>query len=145
MKLKVVELNPAQHSKCTLNDKERVWLETYLTTGSTKEACVAAGYAPNTGSQIRRRLNHFIMANMTDMIAKCAPAALETIFEIATTCPDPKTRLAAAQDLLNRAGFKEAQKHEISVKDKSDEELEKELRSLLSRSNIIDLGAENVS
>ncbi|RME61114.1 hypothetical protein D6779_00685 [Candidatus Parcubacteria bacterium] len=142
MKLKVVELNPLQHKKCSLTEREQIWLETYLNTGSTREACEAAGYHPNQGSQLRRRLNHFILANMKDMIAKCAPAALEVIFEIATKCPDPKTRLQAAQDLLNRAGYKEAQRHEISVTDKSDEELERELAELLKRSNIIDIPAE---
>jgi len=43
------------------------------------------------------------------MIGKCVPSALETIYTLATECPDPRIQLAAAQDILNRAGYKEAQ------------------------------------
>ena len=75
---------------------------------------------------------------MKAMIGSCAPAALETIYRLATESGDDQVKLRAAQDLLNRAGYGATQKHEISVHDMSDEELDNELSKLLSKANIVD-------
>jgi len=130
-----------------LTDKQRAWLEVYLECGNASEAARAVGvekHAAQYGKQMRDRLSEVIQSNLRKMVGRCAPAALETIYKLATTCPDPKVQLAAAQDLLNRAGYKEATKVELTVDKKSDRELDKEIENLLSKGGIIVTDAEVV-
>jgi len=146
MELKVVQFPPSKSRKFTLTEDEQRWLEAYMDTGVASQASLAIGIERNAalhGHRMRRRLSHFIEANIKALIGKCAPAALETIYELATDCPDPKVRLAAAQDLLNRAGFQSVNKHEISVADKSEKEIDDEINRLLQKGNIIDITGES--
>lgn len=137
--LKVVQLNPVNHKKCTLTEYERSWLEEYMACGNATEAARLCEFPhpKQRGYELRKKLSHFIEANLRQMIGRCAPAALEVIYELAVECPDPKVRLTAAQDLLNRAGYKEAVKHEITVADKTDKEIDKEIDALLKKGGII--------
>lgn len=145
MELKVVQFPPSKSRKFVLTEEEQTWLEAYMETGVASQASLAVGVERNAavhGHRMRRRLSHFIEANIKALIGKTAPAALETIYELATDCPDPKVRLAAAQDLLNRAGYAEVKKHEINVSDKTEKELDMEIQTLLKKGNIIDITAE---
>lgn len=124
-----------------ITPRQREWLEAYLACGNAAEASRRIGitnHPASYGQQLRETLSYVIQKNLQKMIGAKAPAALEIVYEIATTCTDPKIRLAAAQDLLNRAGYKEVRKVEISTKDKSDEELNKEIHHLLQKGGIID-------
>lgn len=139
--LKVVQLNPVKSKKCTLTEQEEAWLSAYLQCGNATQACREIGidnYPAQRGSEFKRKLAPFIQENLRAMIGNCAPSALEVIYDLAINCPDPKVRLTAAQDLLNRAGYKEVTKHEITVADKSDEEIDNEIKRLLRKGGIID-------
>lgn len=141
MELKVTTLNPEHNRKCTLTSLEEQWLEAYINLGNATKACESIGVTENPaqrGSEFKRRLMPFIEANMKKMIGKCAPAALMTVFEIAQDCPDPAVRLKAAQDLLDRAGHKQAVQHEIMVSDKSDDEIDREIKRLLKQGGIVE-------
>jgi len=121
--------------------REREWMEAYMQCGNATEASREIGiekHPSQYGQQMRRKLSDYIQLNMRKLIGNSAPKALETIYEIAKSCPDPKVRLAAAQDLLNRAGYKETQEIQINVKDKSKEELDNEIDALLKRGGIVD-------
>lgn len=124
----------------SLTEKQRAWLSAYMDCGNASEASRMVGIEKchaQHGAQVRRSIADFITANLRTMIGRTAPAALETIYELANTCPDPKVRLAAAQDLLNRAGFKETQRIEVGAVDKTDAELSKEIDMLLQRGGIV--------
>jgi len=124
-----------------MTELEERWLEAYLSGLNATQACREIGIEKNAayrGHEFKKRLAPFIEANIKAMIGHCAPSALEVVFDLAMNCPDPKVRLAAAQDLLNRAGYKEATKHEITVADKSDEELDREIKALLRKGGIVD-------
>ena len=125
-----------------LTEKQKAWLESYLEHGNASEAARAIGVGDNCarqyGHQMKRALSGCIQANMHKLIGRCAPDALETIYDIATNCPDPKVRLAAAQDVLNRAGYMGTKKVEVSVEAKSDDEIDNEIQRLLKKGSIID-------
>jgi len=125
-----------------LTEKQKAWLESYLEHGNASEAARALGIGDNSarqyGHQMKRALSECIQANMHALIGRCAPDALETIYDIAVNCPDPKVRLAAAQDVLNRAGYMGTKKVEVSVEAKSDADLDREISSLLRKGGIVD-------
>jgi len=123
-----------------LYPRERQWLEAYVQCNNASEASRMIGITKcvaQYGQQMRMKLADYIVANLKQMIGRTAPAALETVFDLAQSCEDPKVRLAAAQDLLNRAGFKESTHIELSVKDKSKEEIDKEIDALLQKGGIV--------
>jgi len=126
--------------------REKEWMEAYMQSGNATEASRMIGIekCPSQyGQQMRMKLSDYIQANLRQLLGRTAPHALETIYDIAKNCPDPKVRLAAAQDLLNRAGYKETQEIQISVKDKSKEELDSEIDMLLKRGGIMEAEVVN--
>lgn len=128
-----------------MNAKQIEWLESYLDHGNASKASQAVGITENArqhGYNMRNTLMPFIQANLPAIIGRCAPVALETVFDLAQNCPDPKIQLAAAQDLLNRAGYGQVKKVEVSIHDASEEDLDKEIRLLLKKGNIIEVTAE---
>ena len=127
--------------KRKLSDKDKIWLETYFETCNASEAARAAGYenaVRQHGYLMRQKLSGFLQTKIRSMIGHCSPAALETVYHLSQESGDDKVRLAAAQDLLNRAGYAQAQKVEVTVADKSDAELDSEIQRLLKKGNIID-------
>ena len=121
--------------------REREWLEAYMGCGNASEASRLIGITKSYaqyGHIMRMKLNDYIQANLKVMIGRTAPAALETIYDLACNCGDPKIQLAAAQDLLNRAGYKESKKIDVSVNDKSSSEIDKEIRMLLKKGGIVE-------
>jgi len=125
-----------------LSEKDKKFLEEYLISGSLKQAAIAIGYEKNPnqmGYYFKKKLYPFILANMREFISKMAPNALTTIYELAMNCEDPKIRFQAAKDILDRAGFKPATEHKISIEQMSDEEIDQELRRLLKKANVVDV------
>ena len=124
-----------------LYPREFEWMEAYMQCGNASEASRMIGIekcVAQYGQQMRNKLSLYIQANLKEMIGRTAPVALETVLELATTCGDPKVRLQAAQDLLDRGGYKEVKKIEVSVKDKSSDDLDKEIDALLQQGGIVE-------
>jgi len=131
--------------KKELRPHEVDWLEEYMATGNASEASRKIGVEKcpaQHGARMRRTLSDYIQANVSAMIGKCVPSALETVYELATSCPDPNIRLRAAIDILDRAGHKQAERLEISMSNKSDDELNSEIDALLNANGIIDVQKE---
>jgi len=130
--------------KRKLTDRDKTWLAAYFETCNASEAAREAGYENairQHGYLMRRKLSGFIQSKIRDMIGHCSPAALETVFTLSQESADDKVKLAAAQDLLNRAGYGEARKVEVTIQDKTDAELDSEIQRLLKKGNIIDIEA----
>jgi len=125
-----------------LKEHERSWLEAYMEHGNAAEASRSVGQTESCvrqhGYRMKRRLSECIQANLHKLIGKCTPDALETVYDIACNCPDPKVRLSAAQDILNRAGYTGTKKVEVSINDKSDDEINREISMLLNKGGIVD-------
>jgi len=131
--------------KREVSDLQKAWLIAYFSGANGSAASRSVGITNNVkqhACNMKAALMDVIQLNMRRMVGHCAPTALETVFELSQHCEDPKVRLAAARDLLDRAGYKEAAKIEVTIADKSDKELDSEIQELLMKGNIIN--AESV-
>jgi len=136
-----MSLNLSPLNGRSFTDKERVWYEAYMATGNASDAARAIGITTSVkqyGYAMKTRLKEYIKRDLQAMIGNCGPDALETIYELSKSCEDPNVRLRAAQDLLNRAGYKEIQRVEVTIADKSDKELDDEIATLLKNGNVVD-------
>jgi len=125
-----------------ITDKDKEWAEHYMNYGNASEASRETFPEIKAvaihGSRMKAKMRNYIERNMVKFIQRHAPDAMETIIDLAKNCPDVKVRLAAAQDILNRAGVKSANRIEVSISDKSDRELNAEIGMLLEKGGIID-------
>jgi len=124
-----------------LTDIQAKWFDSYMQCGNATQAARDAGIETGhrqRGYELKQGLHGLILLNMRRLVGNCAPSALETIFELSKSCEDPKVRLAAAKDLLDRAGYREAAKVEITIADKTDFELDSEIKALLAKGDIIE-------
>lgn len=141
---------PPNKAKALFNDKELTerperlvrFIELYLEyKGDHKKAWVDAGYSESGLPRAMKTLrDNFSMVNklVYQRIGNHVPLALEGIVELAVNAKQESIRLKACQDILSRAGYDAAMKLETTVtetKDMKDEELTKELKELLGKSN----------
>lgn len=103
-----------------LNDKQEKFLEALFgeANGNPHLAKKMAGYSESTKTrQIVNTLKDEIAEGMRDYIAIHAPEAVASIAGVLRnpTALGNKDMLAAAKDILDRAGYKEAQKVEVTA------------------------------
>ena len=114
--------------------KQARFAKAYVEEGNATEAVIKAGYkvkdrivAKSMGTEIlavpsvQREIQSW-QAILEDSIAP----SLQTIKELRDTCPDPRIRLAASRDLLNRSGVgkqNEAPRSVVAVFSNMDEGL----------------------
>ena len=114
-----------------LTDQRQVFLQEYCRHGNHVEAARRAGYSEKTvanqACKLKRELASEIREELTLNFISHAPKALQTLKELAESSPSESVRLQASRDLLDRAGFKPADRHEMIGKQKSVDELNKEL------------------
>ena len=77
-----------------------------------------------------RQYSHEITEELHRNFAEIAPRALNILSDLAENAESESVRLGATRDLLDRAGFRPVDRHEI-VKEKSVEELNSQLVSLV--------------
>lgn len=103
-----------------LSDKEQAFLDALFgeAKGNPHLAKKMAGYSENTKTrQIVNALSDEIAAGTREFIAQSAPEAIASIVGILgdPTALGNKDKLAAAKDILDRGGFKEADKLEVKT------------------------------
>ena len=81
-------------------------------------------------SSLRRECADEITEELHRNFAEIAPRALNILSDLAENAESESVRLGATRDLLDRAGFRPVDRHEI-VKEKSVEELNAQLVSLV--------------
>lgn len=101
-----------------LNEMQEKFLEALFgeAAGNAHLAKKMAGYSESTKTaQIVRTLKDEIAARTRDYIANHAPEAIASIVGVLRnpTALGNKDKIAAAKDILDRAGFKEAEKIEV--------------------------------
>ena len=99
------------------------------------EAAKKAGYKDthtlrNQACKLRRECADEITDELHRNFAEIAPRALNILSDLAENAQSESVRLGATRDLLDRAGFRPVDRHEI-VKEKSVEELNAQLVSLV--------------
>ena len=80
--------------------------------------------------KLRRQYSGEITEELHRNFAEIAPRALNILSDLAENAESESVRLGATRDLLDRAGFRPVDRHEI-VKEKSVEELNAQLVSLV--------------
>jgi phage terminase small subunit len=117
---------PAVIEKATeasgLTDKQQRFCELFAETGQKTQSAIDAGYAAD-GAAVEAwrllrnpRIQQELQQQVRERFVQHAPAALGTIVELAQSAKSGMVRLLAAQDLLDRAGFKpvERQMHAVA-------------------------------
>ena len=84
----------------------------------------------NQACKLRRECADDISEELHRNFAEIAPRALNILSDLAKNAESESVRLGATPDLLDRAGFRPVDRHEI-VKEKSVEELNTQLVSLV--------------
>ena len=84
----------------------------------------------NQACKLRRECAEEITEELHRNFAEIAPRALKILTDLAENAESESVRLGATRDLLDRAGFRPVDRHEI-VKEKSVEELNAQLVSLV--------------
>ena len=110
-------------------------VEEYVRSGDHLEAAKKAGYKDthtlrNQACKLRRECAEEISEELHRNFAEIAPRALNILSDLAENAESESVRLGATRDLLDRAGFRPVDRHEV-VKEKSVEELNAQLVSLV--------------
>ena len=113
-------------SNTNLTNQRQVFVEEYVRSGDHLEAAKKAGYKDthtlrNQACKLRRECADEITQELHRNFAEIAPRALNILSDLANA-ESESVRLGATRDLLDRAGFRPVDRHEI-VKEKSVEEL----------------------
>ena len=93
----------------------------------------------NQACKLRRECVEEITDELHRNFAEIAPRALNILSDLAENAESESVRLGATRDLLDRAGFRPVDRHEI-VKEKSVEELNAQLVSLVGENGAQLLG-----
>ena len=118
-----------------LTNQRQVFVEEYVRSGDHLDAAKKAGYKDthtlrNQACKLRRECADDISEELHRNFAEIAPRALNILSDLTENAESESVRLGAARDLLDRAGFRPVDRHEI-VKDKSVVELNAQLISLV--------------
>ena len=118
-----------------LTNQRQVFVEEYVRSGDHLEAAKKAGYKDthtlrNQACKLRRVRWWNNWGVLHRNFAEIAPRALNILSDLAENAESESVRLGATRDLLDRAGFRPVDRHEI-VKEKSVEELNAQLVSLV--------------
>ena len=123
-------------AKTDLTNQRQVFVEEYVRSGDHLEAAKKAGYKDthtlrNQACKLRRECADEITDELHRNFTEIAPTrALNILSDLAENAERESVRLGATRDLLDRAGFRPVDRHEI-VKEKSVEELNAQLVSLV--------------
>lgn len=103
-----------------LTDMQRHFVRLYVERGGkARDAAENAGYATGGAASnllSNPRINQAIQELTLLRITSLAPTALQTVLEMSRSARSEYVRLQAAQDLLDRAGFKPPDRVQHSVK-----------------------------
>ena len=106
-----------------LTNQRQVFVEQYVRSGDHHlEAAKKAGYKDthtlrNQACKLRRECADEITEELHRNFAEIAPRALNILSDLAENTESESVRLGATRDLLDRAGFRTVDRHEI-VKEK---------------------------
>jgi transposase len=96
-----------------LRGDQETFIATYVKTGSLPEAAKACGRREDTVKRWLKqpKVHQAVQAEVKQRLNNGAVAALNTLRDLMENAEDDKTRMAAARDLLDRAGYKPEHMH----------------------------------
>jgi hypothetical protein len=122
-------------AKTDLTNQRQMFVEEYVRSGDHLETAKKARYKDthtlrNQACKLRRECAEEITKELHRNFAEISPRALNILTDLAENAESESVLLGATHDLLDRAGFRPVDRHEI-VKEKSVEELNAQLVSLV--------------
>ena len=121
--------------------KQEVFIEEYCLTGNAAKAATKAGYSSNVAKQrgykLKEQFAKQIEERTKKMLQDSVPGALSHLRTLSTDAISEAVKLGAIKDILDRAGYKPAERIEqtISHSEKSIDELKRELEALTRSSD----------
>ena len=120
-----------------LTEQQKIFVQNFSQTGNATQSAIKAGYSPKTaeqqGYELKNKLAHEIETATKKLIASAVPMAVNKLQDLVE---DPKVsasvKLGAINSILDRTGYQTVHKVEDVTGKKSEEELEVELKNLLS-------------
>ena len=124
-----------------ITDQQQAFIDNYVLTGDGAGSAEKAGYKNPVvrGSEMKKKYRVEIMEATKGALGELAPVLMKAAVDIALDNENPKLRLTAIQDLLDRAGYKPVEKSvtEVShVETQTTAELEAELEELLGTDSL---------
>ena len=119
-----------------LTDQRKQFVEAYCRLGNGTLAAKEAGYKDspslvNQASKLKRELAAEISEELRSSFMNAAPKALSILMDLAENSASDSVKFQAAKDLLDRAGYRPIDRREEIRPQRSPEELEAELKSLV--------------
>ena len=118
-----------------LSEQRQIFIKEYCALGDHVQAARRAGYSEKTvanqACKLKRELASEIREELTLNFIGYAPKALQTLKELSEFSSSESVKLQASRDLLDRAGFKPADRHEMIGKTKTPDQLKAELVGLI--------------
>jgi|TARA_Y100000310_G_scaffold289077_1_gene315207 phage terminase small subunit len=121
--------------------KQEVFIEEYCLTGNAAKAATKAGYSSNVAKQrgykLKEQFSKEIEERTKKMLQDSVPGALSNLKTLSTEAISEAVKLGAIKDILDRAGYKPAERVEqtITHADKTTDELKRELEALTGSSD----------
>ena len=120
-----------------LTEQQKMFVQNFSQTGNATQSAIKAVYSPKTaeqqGYELKNKLAHEIETATKKLIASAVPMAVNKLQDLVE---DPKVsasvKLGAINSILDRTGYQTVHKVEDVTGKKSEEELEIELKNLLS-------------
>ena len=124
-----------------ITDQQQAFIDHYVLTGDGTNSAEKAGYKNPVvrGSEMKKKYRVEIMEATKGALGELAPVLMKAAVDIALENENPRVRLTAIQDLLDRAGYKPVEKSvtEVShVETQTTAELEAELEELLGTDSL---------
>ena len=119
-----------------LTDQRKQFVEAYCRLGNGTMAAKEAGYKDspslvNQASKLKRELSTEISEELRSSFMNAAPKALSILMDLAENSASDSVKFQAAKDLLDRAGYRPVDRREEIRPQRSPEELEAKLISLI--------------
>ena len=113
-------------------EKQDKFIEHYCRTGNDTQSAIYAGYyekgAVQSGHRLKKQFNDQIQERVKRMVQDMVPASLSAIQALIDQGESESVRLAAAKDVLDRAGLKPVEKTEVTnIEAMSDEEIQRRI------------------
>ena len=130
--------------KRVLDERQEKFVTFYVATGNASKSADMAGYKQpkQKGYDLKKRFAPEIEERTRNKIGDKVVSVIDMTYELAMKAESEAVRLNACRDLLDRAGYKPADRQVIdsvntTVHELSTEELESELQKLLGKGETI--------
>lgn len=126
-----------ERMKSPSNEREKKWAQLFLDGLNATEAARKAGYAESSarvqGYTLKKKYEAWLVEQTSGNLRASGAMAFEILIKLAKSAKHESIRLKAVSTLLAYGGYKPSEKTEITVTDKTSEELDATIIQLLGK------------